>query len=85
MADGPKIVPIKPLEPVQELVAYVAELAENVESGEITALAIVRVFKDGSTCCGWAWDVDVDSARLIGGAATLQHRLIHELDTGGDG
>lgn len=80
MPDSPKVVPIKPLEPLQELRDYVAEIAANVEAGNITALAVVRVFKDGSTCAGWAWDKDVDSARLIGGAATLQHRLIHELD-----
>ncbi len=80
MPDRPSLVEFPAPGSAVELKEFVGEILEEIEAGELVAVAVVKIGVDGSTCAGWAFDRGVDSARIIGGAALLTHRLLLQLD-----
>lgn len=54
------------------------DLRERHAKGEISALAIAVVFRDGSTESGFSHLPSINT--MIGSVARLQHKLIHKLE-----
>ncbi len=80
----PEAIPFPAPGSAEELKEFGRELLADLEAGKLVAVAVVRGEVNGETRTGWAWDTGADSARLLGGAALLGHRLAHELDCDDD-
>lgn len=63
----------RPKEIVESVIARLEEALERAREGEIVALAIATIEKDGSTGCSWS-ETD-DFGRLLGSIARLQYRI----------
>lgn len=72
----PDLTVITPHPAGQGIVAYLEQLLEQARAGELSAIAVAKVYRDGTTGSGWS---EVPAlAAMIGAVTTLQAKLVED-------
>lgn len=80
MQDAPKLRLLpSPSDPVPSVVEMLEDMLQRARAGEIVAVAIVGITRDGSAMR--FWEPNNRSIELVGGVSIMQNRLIADMQT----